>query len=121
MHRLSGPEYGQVTSWDADKVHDWSIVGYPRGILILEAQRQLMKFLRGLVQRTTEGLEVQPGLLTGSDGPWLTWKSDFKHAGFTEFASSYLNQPFSPPPAFNINIMIIIAESRLKWSEDRLW
>lgn len=47
---LSGPEYGTITPWRKIEAHRWTSVGFPRAILILEAQAYLLSFLRSMVE-----------------------------------------------------------------------
>lgn len=45
-----------------------------------------------------------------------------ERSGYTlELASSYLNQPFSPPPCFNVDALLDIAKARQNLQGDHLW
>lgn len=53
---MHGPDYGKLKKWKADEAHSWSTIGFPRGILILEAQEKLLKFLRKSIVLLLNGL-----------------------------------------------------------------
>ncbi|TVY92897.1 hypothetical protein LAWI1_G005034 [Lachnellula willkommii] len=121
---MHGEEYGKLIEWHKEKAHGWNYIGFPRGILILQAQQRLLRFLRKVVDQ----------VLVGTNGNWAPGQINaiakaFEH-GFgkvnetssaVEFASPYLNQPFSTPPVFDIQALLSIAQSRLNMHEDHLW
>jgi hypothetical protein len=84
------------------------IIGFPKAQLILEAQAHLLKVLSGVVERLTEG-----SLPESSLGNWTRIaERGFKQAGACKFASSFVNQPFSPPPTFDVEKLLKIATTR---------
>lgn len=121
---MFGEKYGTLTPWERGAAHHWKIIGFPRGILILEAQQRLMSFLRGVVDTLLAGLVrnkaaahsnsfaelLENGLRRYND----KWTS-------TQFESAYLNQPFSAPPLFNVQALISIAQAQLELCGDDLW
>ncbi|KUJ17900.1 uncharacterized protein LY89DRAFT_745890 [Mollisia scopiformis] len=120
---MHGSEYGKVTRWEESAAHRWDIVGFPRAILTLEAQQKLLAFLRGIVEKLLEGFsrnDTSPqsdrfekiiGLRSASPGG----------SSPDEFASTYLNQPFSAPPKFDIEELLSIAQTQLNMHGDNLW
>ncbi|KAF7890293.1 hypothetical protein EAF00_008608 [Botryotinia globosa] len=49
---LAGSAYvGTTTQWKSEEAHRWTSIGFPRAILILEAQVHLLSFLRSTVER----------------------------------------------------------------------
>jgi len=52
---MHGEEYGRLTEWHEEKAHGWNYIGFPRGILILQAQQRLLRFLRKLVDQVLVG------------------------------------------------------------------
>jgi hypothetical protein len=53
---MFGEKYGTLTPWERGAAHYWKIIGFPRGILILEAQQRLMGFLRVVLDTLLAGL-----------------------------------------------------------------
>lgn len=52
---FAGANYGQLIPWDNVDAHGWMSIGFPRGILILEAQQRVMSILRGVVTVLLDG------------------------------------------------------------------
>jgi len=46
---MYGERYGQLVRWHRAQCHRWNCIGYPRAVLVLEAQSVLMGFLRRTV------------------------------------------------------------------------
>jgi hypothetical protein len=90
-------------------------------MLVLEAQDHLLRFLRGVVEKLVIGLEDGGASNTFMESMELGWKKTNKNSNVIEFASAYLNQPFSPPPVFEIGKLVSIAQSRLNLHGDHLW
>lgn len=53
---MFGEKYGTLTPWERGAAHQWKIIGFPRGMLILDAQQRLMSFLRGVADTLLAGL-----------------------------------------------------------------
>ena len=118
------PNYGSWTTWRKEQAHDWSIVGFPRAILILETQERLLRFLRGAVEHLLAGLIREDRTAQSNRfvealerGPQ---KMRFGPVQSRQFQSPYLNQPFSAPPVFDIDILLLIAQTRLNMHADHL-
>ena len=120
-------DYGKWTIWQERGAHSWGVVGFPRAILILEAQELLPHILRGVVENLVEGLDREwtSNEFTGnSDTFTKTLKPGLKSNHTTsaiEFASVYLNQPFSAPPLFNVSALFGLCQSQLDMHGDHLW
>ncbi|TVY73172.1 hypothetical protein LSUE1_G005903 [Lachnellula suecica] len=110
---MSGPDYGSLVDWDSDAAHRGDILGYPRAKLLLEAQETLLAFLKKMVQQLVVGLKPSSDL--------QPFKLGYNIIGRTEEWSTFTNQPFSPPPVFDIDSMITKAEDRLSMNETHLW
>jgi len=89
---MQGPNYGSsLVPW-SQLAHTWEIIGFPRAQLILEAQKELMKILRGVVEiilrsaiNNTPSAELVGVALSAMK---------FSHTSTCNFTSGYLNQPF---------------------------
>ncbi|PVH73888.1 hypothetical protein DL98DRAFT_42131 [Cadophora sp. DSE1049] len=122
---MNGSKYGSWTPWEKQAAHNWSIVGYPKAILILETQQKLLGFLRRVVEQLVEGLSRQDTSPQSNhffeileQGPKRLRVGNVQS---TQFESPYLNQPFSTPPLFDIDNLLSIAKTRLDMHGDHLW
>jgi hypothetical protein len=105
---MHGQQYGKLAGWNREQAHCLEIIGFPKAQLILEAQAHLLKVLRGVVERLTEGSLPETSL----DDWTRIAERGFKQASACEFASSFVNQPFSPPPTFDVKNFLKIATTR---------
>jgi hypothetical protein len=81
--------------------HVQEIVGFPRGRLVLEAQDTLLRFLRKVVEQLIGGItEPNEDQLKVPN-----FQVELKRSGRVGFWSTYINQPFSAPPFFDIDGM----------------
>ncbi len=133
---LHGPAYGTWKTFSDDEVHRGDAYGTPRGLLILEAQKALMSFLRAMVDGIY-GNAVLPTFRTAptaasllpSTAPtaaydkWLPFLNSpsSREAARSSFGSVFARQPFSSPPVFNIDTLMDIAETRAAQAQDELW
>lgn len=133
---LRGPTFGTWKAFSDDEVHRGDAYGTPRGLLILEAQKALMSFLRAMAD-VIYGNAILPNVRTApiaaslTHGPALTAACDkwlpFLHspssrvAARSSFGSVFARQPFSSPPVFNIDTLMDIAETRAAQAQDELW
>ncbi|KAH9214323.1 hypothetical protein DL95DRAFT_503717, partial [Leptodontidium sp. 2 PMI_412] len=120
---FSGEDYGRWTVWDTQAAHGGSVVGFPRGILILESQQSLMRFLRGVVENLLCGMIREDSTLQSNH---------FNKAMSQGFAarsepaahqidSIYLNQPFSAPPLFDVHELSAVAKLQVAMHGDHLY
>ncbi|KAF7923039.1 uncharacterized protein EAE98_007744 [Botrytis deweyae] len=121
---LASSAYGTLTQWKSGEAHRWTSVGFPRAILILEAQAHLLSFLRSTVERilgSTIGYSMESQISSFdeiSKCGSMTLNGRFDHIPGT--ASCYLDQPFSAPPIFDINSLLNIAKTREAVQGDHL-
>lgn len=116
---LYGPRYGELVDWQAGPAHRADILGFPRALLVLEAQAYLMGILRKIVDKTLESADLSKPATSEK------WKSvtnlGFKQSGTVEFWSPYTNQAYSAPPVFDIDKLLSIVQTRLDAASDHLW
>ncbi|TGO62325.1 hypothetical protein BOTNAR_0115g00300 [Botryotinia narcissicola] len=120
---LVGSAYGTLTQWKSEEAHRWTSVGFPRAILILEAQAHLLSFLRSTVERigSTIGYSMESQISSFNEiskcGPMaLIGRSDH----IPGVASCYLDQSFLAPPIFNIGFLLNTAKTRQALQGDHL-
>ncbi|TVY16872.1 hypothetical protein LARI1_G006322 [Lachnellula arida] len=114
---MHGPRYGELVSWDMKSAHSSEIVGFPRAKLILDAQETLYSFLRKAMELLCEGMNQENAGETAPQPNQL----EFKRSGRIDLWSTYINQPFSAPPAFNIEELHSKALARFQQVGDHLW
>ncbi|MCJ1294289.1 hypothetical protein MMC34_005847 [Xylographa carneopallida] len=116
---MYGPKYGELVDWEAGPAHRADVVGFPKARLILEAQAYLMNVLRKIVNKILEGVDIEK---PAAAEKWkIMTKFGFRHTNEVELWSPYTNQAFSAPPAFSIDNLISIAQTRLDAMGDHLW
>lgn len=116
---MTGSGYGTLTTWQKDAAHRFDIIGFPRGLMILQAQQHLMNFLRKLVEHLLTGVDSSA---PGASDKWEEMACmGFKQTNSVEFWSPYLNQPFSAPPVFDINDVLSLVRTKLESAADHLW
>jgi hypothetical protein len=115
---LHGPNYGEICTWDTDKIKRGDIFGFPRARLILEAQSTLMGFLRKTVEILLQGVT---GSTPTSSSKWLEMAaSDFRRCAGDEPWSRLTDQPYFRP-LFDWSRVLDIARSQLAEANDWLW
>ena len=116
---MYGPRYGEVTSWEAGSAHRSDILGFPRASLVLEAQANILRFLRNTVNEILQDADL--GLVGGS----LKWKemvnTGFKKSKCSAYWSQFMYQPFSAPPRFDIHGLLATVKARMDGATDHLW
>lgn len=114
---MYGTRYGELVEWEKRAAHAEEIIGFPRARMILEAQEILLGFLRKVVEQLVEGIK-EPDLVQPNLPPFQV---ELKRSGRIDQWSTYVNQPFSPPPFFDINNMLEKAIARKNVVGDHLW
>ncbi|KAH7142565.1 hypothetical protein B0J13DRAFT_636003 [Dactylonectria estremocensis] len=107
-------------NWEEKAAHRADTLGFPRAMLVLEAQAYLMEVLCRIVARTLNGVDnSQPPRID----KWINLISSaaFRETGVVESWSPYTNQAFSPPPEFNSKYLVSLAKTRLDATGDHLW
>ncbi|KAK1447720.1 hypothetical protein CMEL01_09559 [Colletotrichum melonis] len=116
---MSGPRYGDVVDWDAQRAHSGYTLGFPRARLLLEAQAFLMDTLSRITDKILEGANA-----AGASAKTDKWRDltsiGFRHPGETELWSPYTNPAFSRPPKLNMGYMISMAQTRKEEAIDHL-
>ncbi|THV48900.1 hypothetical protein BGAL_0222g00200 [Botrytis galanthina] len=121
---LVGSAYGALTQWKSEEAHGWTSVGFPRAILILEAQAYLLSFLRSTVEQllgSTIGhsMEIQISSFDAiSKCGSTTSNGRFNH--IPGAASCCLDKSFSAPPHFDIDSLLSITKTREALQGDHL-
>ncbi|WKT54251.1 hypothetical protein QSH57_004835 [Fusarium oxysporum f. sp. vasinfectum] len=117
---MYGDQYGSLVDWEEKAAHRADTLGFPRAMLVLEAQAYLMEVLCSIVGRILDG--VDPSQPPRVD-KWreLVSHDAFRQTGVVEFWSPYTNQAFSKPPEFDSNYLLTLAKTRLDETRDHLW
>jgi hypothetical protein len=118
---MHGPDYGKLTHWESRLAHAWDIIGFPRAILVLEAQMRLSEILKAIIEKLLDGAESGKDLSTFSQALELGLRKTTDISSCIEFASIYMNQPFSAPPAFDIQSLLAISQAQVNLHADHLW
>lgn len=118
---MHGPSFGKLTSWQSRSAHAWDIVGYPRAILVLEAQLKLSEVLMAVVEKLLVGHESGNNTSNLNEALDLGMRKATDNSSCVEFASVFINQPFSAPPTFDIKSLLAIAEAQVNLHADHLW
>nr|RBQ87940.1 hypothetical protein FVER53263_13551 [Fusarium verticillioides] len=117
---MYGGRYGSLVDWEAKTAHRADTIGYPRAMLVLEAQSYLLKVLCNIVDKILEGVDpLQPP--RAENWHQLVSHEAFRETGAVEFWSPYTNQTFYRPPVFNCDYLLNLAKSRLDETGDHLW
>jgi len=116
---MYGPDYGKLTAYDWQATHRLQVVGFPRARLTFEAQATLMSFLRRIVELLLDRVpEEQPASATN----WNELiRGGLKTPGEVSSWSSFTHQPFSPPPTFDVDVLLSQAAARVDATGDHLW
>ncbi|EKG17645.1 hypothetical protein MPH_05094 [Macrophomina phaseolina MS6] len=118
---MHGPRWGELTKWDEAAAHRFSIIGFPRASIILEAQSTLLRVLLKIVNQILLNAD---GSLPAASGntKWIeSIKGGFKYANSIELRSPYTNSAFSAPRSFDINEILSTAHARLEAATDHLF
>ena len=118
---MHGPSFGKLTNWQSRSAHAWDIVGYPRAILVLEAQLKLSEVLMAVVEKLLIGHESGNNTSNFNEALESGMRKATDNSSCVEFASVFINQPFSAPPTFDIKSLSAIAEAQFNLHADHLW
>ncbi|KAI6892664.1 hypothetical protein KC334_g13254 [Hortaea werneckii] len=114
---MFGERYGDLVKWHRAQCHRWNLIGYPRAIVILEAQAFLLGFLRRLV----DGIVPPDSTAVMGNAEWTLLASrGFKAANQTEYWSALANQPFSAPPTLDPVDVSKKVRAQLQAAQDHL-
>lgn len=115
-----GSEYGKILDWDRDSTHleHENDIGFPRAQLLLEAQANIMCFLRTVVDRILEGADLSQQHFANR---WDQILSRSLQAFIEYFIwSSYTDQAYSKPPVLCLESLFSIAETSQRAIGDHL-
>jgi hypothetical protein len=118
---MHGIQYGRTVDWEAGAAHRCDTIGWPRARLILEAQANLLAFLRKVVDKILEGIDLDKPTASGSEKWKAVTVSEYKHLGEIESWSPYTNQAFSAPPRLDVDVLLSKAHAHLNARGDHLW
>jgi hypothetical protein len=104
-----GPDYGKLTGSQSRQAHAADIIGFPRAILVLEAQLKLSESLRAMVDRLLEGTEKGDNSNTFTQALEIGLKKPSGSSSCVEFASTFINQSFSAAPIFDMQALLFIS------------
>jgi hypothetical protein len=110
---MFGTDYGKLVSFNKEQCHRWNYIGFPRAIIVLEAQEVLLGFLR----RTVDILTMENSTESGNS-LWLSMPNAFSQSGEIEAWAPSSNQAFSAPQRFDPVQCLKKAESLLAAAED---
>ncbi|KAL2826764.1 hypothetical protein BJY01DRAFT_143263 [Aspergillus pseudoustus] len=116
---MHGPRYGTLVRWEKEAAHRADLLGFPRAILVLEAQAYLMDVLGSIVEHILDGVDRT---LPPRNQKWkqLIANAAFRETGVVESWSRYTHQPFSPPPDLNSDYLLSLARTRREATGDHL-
>ncbi|KAK5680261.1 hypothetical protein LTS10_007188 [Elasticomyces elasticus] len=105
---MYGPHYGRLIPWNKQSSHRLDVVGYPRAVIILEAQSALAEFLRTMVDLILKN-DIDAATLGRSQ--WdASVASDFQT---TPGPLSRRLDAFNAPPQYNIETIERVLAERL--------
>ncbi|THY90378.1 hypothetical protein D6C95_06595 [Aureobasidium pullulans] len=115
---MYGTHLGRLIPWNQQSAHRHDIIGYPRAVLILEAQATLFAFLR----KTVEALLVSG--LQGATAGHQKWdelvESDFGKIGLAPLVGRRL-EAFRSPPRVDMASTIECLTAQANAMVDELW
>lgn len=112
-------EYGSLVDWEAEEIHRGDTVGFPFGLLVLEAQAYLMGVLHKALDAILQGIDDSHPTRTEK---WqqATATGTFRRTNGTEPWSSYTRGAFCAPPKFDLAYWTSLTQSRREKAEDHL-
>lgn len=125
--------YGKVTSWSAAAAHRADVLGYPRAVLVLEAQANLFNFLCRLVGKVLqEGNTFSFGDKTPMRSRWdeaasAGFRRDGRPKAWSPFVNqtfseryTFANQAYSPAPTLHFSQLIALVKAQKALTADDL-
>ena len=139
---MYGDRFGQWSRFDPNAVHRNDACGAPRGLLILESQQTLMKFLRVVTTVVLNGVKFSkssnsPATISSTDPDTRSTDAQYlkvctewlqfldvdrkKDQPWLSFGAMFSDIPYSAAPSFDIEMLIDIAENQANEAQDELW
>lgn len=115
---MYGIHFGRLIPWNKQSAHRLDIIGYPRAVLILEAQATLFAFLRKTVE-----ILLEPGLQETVSGhqQWdALVQSDFGKIGPTPL-DCRRTEAFRSPPRLDMVAIVECLNEQTDVMFDELW
>lgn len=111
-------DYGSLVDWNAEQMHRVDTVGFPFGILVLEAQAYLLGVLRKALDTILQGIDGSHPFRTEK---WqqATATGTFRRNDIEPW-SSYTRGAFCAPPKFDLAYWTSLVKSRREKAEDHL-
>lgn len=129
---MYGNQYGELKPFSRAEVHRRDAYSVPCALLVLEAQLRLMGTLSDIASTIMRGEQKDPasfaGRLEGKNGGCSEWGKAIADGLKVRGNEPWLPvgnlrpcQPWSKPPAFDIDTIIAIARSQVDETQDQLW
>lgn len=115
---MYGEHLGRLIPWNQQSAHRHDIIGYPKAVLILEAQATLFTFLRKTIE-----ILLEPGLQEATAGheQWDSLvQSDFGQIDSTSLVHRRL-QAFRSPPRLDMAAIVKSLTEQKDIMFDELW
>ncbi|CZT14755.1 uncharacterized protein RCC_00715 [Ramularia collo-cygni] len=112
---MCGSNYASLSDFDEELCHRWAMMGFPRALMTMQIQHELMYTLRDIVDaliggQDSSGMEAWTNLVSGGLHP----------AGRDKAWNPYTCQPYTHPPSFSPKQMAGTAQNRLNMITDEL-
>lgn len=115
---MYGKHLGRLIPWNKQSAHRHDIIGYPRAVLILEAQAALFAFMRKMVE-----MLLEPGLqeIPAGHQQWdALVQSDFSKIGPTPL-DYRRTEAFRSPPQLDMAAIVECLNEQTDVMFDELW
>ncbi|KAK3632836.1 hypothetical protein LTR56_016159 [Elasticomyces elasticus] len=111
-----GKHYGKLIPWNKDSAHRQDIMGYPRAVVVLEAQNVLSNFLLAITDLILKTVEDAP---KGTQQWDLLVDSDFQWQRESGSLSRRLDA-YRPMPVYDIKAIVLLLRGRADSMADEL-
>ncbi|KAK5694020.1 hypothetical protein LTR97_009638 [Elasticomyces elasticus] len=111
-----GKHYGKLIPWNKDSAHRQDIMGYPRAVVVLEAQNVLSKFLLTVADLILKPVDNAP---KGTQQWDLLVESDFQWQQESGSLSRRLDA-YRPMPVYDIKAIVRLLSGRAEAMADEL-
>ncbi|KAK4553187.1 hypothetical protein LTR86_009717 [Recurvomyces mirabilis] len=114
MHDKAGT-FGALVPWEKGAAHRWDIIGLPRALLVLEAQKELSAFLRSTVDFLLQAPAVE------GDSEWRSCAARGFMEGSYTVTGPWVDQFFIAPPCLDLTTVVAAMRDRLQVAKDDLY
>lgn len=115
---LGEQNYGTLVDWERDLSHSWAIAGFPRAMMMLETQQDILAFLVDIASDIAVRAERR------GDTQWLNYKPAVVEtsSSLSIWPSSTLSSAtYSSPTAFDARSLLRTAQTQLNHACDEIW